>query len=255
MFALEFKDVHFAYDSANPVLEGASFTLAEEDSICVVGPNGGGKSTLIKLALGLLRPTSGEVLVFGEKPDDACGRVGYMPQYLNFDPQFPITVLDVVLMGRLGGGLRLGPFGRRDREAAERALGRVDLSGFGSRRFSALSGGQRQRALIARALVGEPDLLLLDEPTANVDQTVEQQFQDTLRDLAEEMAIVLVSHDLGFVSGWVEHVLCVNRTAHLHPTASIDGKTLREIFGGEIVAVRHDHDCPPGEHVHHHGHD
>ncbi len=250
--ALAFEDVTLAYPGApQPALEGATFSLGEGDSICVVGPNGGGKSTLIKLALGLLRPSSGAVRVFGESPRAACGAVGYMPQSLHFDPQFPITVRDVVLMGRLGNALKPGPFGRADREAAERALARVDLAGAGKRRFSTLSGGQRQRVLIARALAGEPRLLLLDEPTANVDQTVEEQFHATLRELAGEMTIVLVSHDLGFVSGWVEHVLCVNRTVHIHPTSSIDGKTLREIFGADIVAVRHDHDCPPGEHIHH----
>jgi zinc transport system ATP-binding protein len=252
MTALEFKDVHFAYGTAKPVLGGASFSLEVGESICVVGPNGGGKSTLVKLALGLLKPDSGEVLVFGTSPEAARPRVGYMPQHLNFDPQFPITVIDVVLMGRLGGRVKLGPFGKTDRAAAEAALAKVDLASFSKRRFSDLSGGQRQRALIARALVGAPELLLLDEPTANVDQTVEQQFRHTLQALSREMSIVLVSHDLGFVSGWLEHVLCVNRDVHVHPTASIDGKTLREIFGGDIVAVRHDQECPPGEHVHHH---
>jgi zinc transport system ATP-binding protein len=180
-------------------------------------------------------------------------RVGYMPQHLSFDPQFPITVIDVVLMGRLRTGLALGPFTRNDRAAAIRALEKVDLENRARSRFSELSGGQRQRALIARALVDDPDLLLLDEPTANVDQTVERQFRETLRSLAGEMSIVLVSHDLSFVSSWLGHVLCVNRNVHMHPTASIDGKTLQEIFGGDIVAVQHDHDCPPGDHVHHHG--
>jgi len=252
MSALEFDKVHFAYEASKPILEAASFKLDERESICVVGPNGGGKSTLIKLALGLLRPSAGEVRVFDQDPAAARGRIGYMPQSLHFDPQFPITALDVVLMGRLGAWSKLGPFRKSDRGAADYALARVDLDGVGPSRFSTLSGGQRQRVLIARALVSEPELLLLDEPTANVDQTIEQQFQATLRELSKEMSIVLVSHDLGFVSGWLKHVLCVNRDVHLHPTASIDGKTLREIFGGDIVAVRHDHDCPPGEHVHHH---
>lgn len=248
--ALEFNHVDFSYDGVTPIIEDASFELGAHDSICVVGPNGGGKSTLIKLVLGLLKPRSGTIRVLGGTPSESRAAIGYMPQSLHFDPRFPITVLDVVLMGRFGSGVRLGPFRRRDKEAAEAALKRVDLTGISRRRFSELSGGQRQRVLIARALVDEPQLLLLDEPTANVDQTFEQQFQDTLRELAAEMPIVLVSHDLGFVSQWVEHVLCVNRQVHLHPTTSISGKTLREIFGQGIVAVRHDQDCPPGEHVH-----
>lgn len=253
MPALEFKDISFSYTPGNPVLEKASFKLTQGESICIVGPNGGGKSTLIKLILGLQQPTSGEVLVFGASPQTMRHRVGYMPQHLSFDPQFPITVIDVVLMGRLRTGLGLGPFTRNDRAAAINALEKVDLANRARSRFSELSGGQRQRALIARALVDDPDLLLLDEPTANVDQTIERQFRETLRSLAGEMSIVLVSHDLSFVSSWLGHVLCVNRDVHMHPTASIDGKTLQEIFGGDIVAVRHDHDCPPGDHVHHHG--
>lgn len=260
MSALQFTDVRFAYPGGTAVLEGGNFSLGDNESICVVGPNGGGKSTLVKLALGLLQPDDGEIRVLGTSAAKARRRIGYMPQYLNFDSRFPITVTDVVLMGRLRGGLRLGPFVKADRVATGKALARVDLTGVEKKRFSDLSGGQRQRVLIARALVDDPQLLLLDEPTANVDQTIEQQFHDTLRDLAGEMAIVLVSHDLGFVSSWVKHVLCVNRHVHMHPTASIDGKTLREIFGQDIVAVRHDHDCPPGDHVHHHddadcGHD
>lgn len=251
--ALEFNNVNFSYDGSKSIIEGATFDVDERESICVVGPNGGGKSTLIKLVLGLLKPQSGTVRVLGEDPAESCTAIGYMPQSLHFDPRFPITVLDVVLMGRLGKGVRLGPPRRRDREAAEAALQRVDLVGLSRRRFSELSGGQRQRVLIARALVDEPRLLLLDEPTANVDQTFEKQFHDTLRELASEMPIVLVSHDLGFVSGWVEHVLCVNRQVHRHPTTAITGKTLQEIFGEGIVLVRHDQDCPPGEHVQHDG--
>jgi|MDTC01.2.fsa_nt_gb zinc transport system ATP-binding protein len=251
--ALEFSKVDFAYDQSVPIIENASFELGDRESICVVGPNGGGKSTLVKLVLGLLKPQAGTIRVLGEAPTASRTEIGYMPQSLHFDPRFPITVLDVVLMGRIGSVSRFGPSRRRDKEAAESALQRVDLSGLSSRRFSELSGGQRQRVLIARALVDEPRLLLLDEPTANVDQTFEKQFHEALGELAAEMPIVLVSHDLGFVSNWVEHVLCVNRRVHMHPTTSISGKTLHEIFGQEIVAIRHGQDRPPGEHVHHSG--
>lgn len=255
MPALEFKNVSFGYEQDETIMEEASFVLEESKSICVVGPNGGGKSTLIKLALGLLRPQSGEIQVFGKSPQRSRSIIGYMPQHLNFDPQFPITTVEVALMGRLSSSIRIGPFSKKDREKAESALEKVKLGEFAKHRFSTLSGGQRQRALIARALVSNPKILLLDEPTANVDQSVEREFHKTLQELSEQMSVVLVSHDLGFVSGWLEHVLCVNRTVHIHPTASIDGKTLNEIFGEDIVAIRHDHDCPPGEHIHHHGED
>ena len=251
--AIEFNDVNFSYVAGKSVLSETQFNLRRGESMCIVGPNGGGKSTLIKLVLGLQRPTSGEVLVFGNPPGKMRHRVGYMPQYLSFDPQFPITVLDVVLMGRLRTGIQLGSFKKNDRAAAIQALEKVDLANRARSRFSELSGGQRQRALIARALVDNPDLLLLDEPTANVDQTVEKQFRQTLQSLAGEMSIVIVSHDLNFVSSLLGHVLCVNREVQMHPISSIDGKTLQEIFGREILAVRHDQECPSGDHVHHHG--
>jgi len=255
MASIEFNNVSFGYEKDKVIIEDASFELEQEESICMVGPNGGGKSTLIKLLLGLIRPWTGQIRVFGNGPESSRHLIGYMPQHLNFDDQFPITTLEVTLMGCLSSGSKIGPYSRKDRASAEAALEKVNLGEMAKKRFSTLSGGQRQRALIARALVSDPKILLLDEPTANVDQSVEEEFHNTLKELAEQISIVLVSHDLGFVSGWLEHVLCVNRSIHMHPTASIDGKTLNEIFGDNIVAIRHDHDCPPGEHIHHHGED
>ena len=170
--------------------------------MCIVGPNGGGKTTLVKLILGLLRPQRGEVRVFGQPPHRARLRVGYMPQHVQHDPQFPVTVMDIVLMGRLGQGV-LGWPGRADRRAAIDALAQVGMEEFRRRPFADLSGGQRQRVLIARALCCKPDLLLLDEPTSNVDSLVEARLLDLLRDLNRQMTIVMVSHDLGFVSGLV----------------------------------------------------
>ena len=154
--------------------------------MCIVGPNGGGKTTLVKLILGLLTPQRGEVRVFGQPPHRSRLRVGYMPQHVQHDPQFPVTVMDIVLMGRLGqGGLAglLGWHGRADRRAALDALAEVGMEEFGRRPFAALSGGQRQRVLIARALCCKPDLLLLDEPTSNVDSLVEARLLDLLRKL------------------------------------------------------------------------
>jgi zinc transport system ATP-binding protein len=248
---ITFRDVSFSYDGP-AVIENASFEIGEKDSICVVGPNGGGKTTLLRLILGLEKPDSGSIEIFGESPKAARGKIGYMPQYLNFDPRFPISVLDVALMGRLSSG-GLGPYKKEDREAAMRALSEVSLEDCARQAFSSLSGGQRQRVLIARALACEPALLLLDEPTANVDQAVEAQLLDSLQQLSKKLSILLVSHNLGFVSALVDHVLCVNRSVHVHPTTKMTGHTLAELFGGDVSIVRHDQDCPDGEHVHHHG--
>ncbi len=248
---ISFRNVTFSYGGP-AVIENASFEIGEKDSICVVGPNGGGKTTLLRLILGLEKPQSGSIEVFGNSPRAARQSIGYMPQYLNFDPHFPISVLDVAIMGRLASG-GLGPYKTTDRQAALKALAEVGLEESARRPFSGLSGGQRQRVLIARALACDPALLLLDEPTANVDQAVEAQLLETLRQLSERLSILLVSHNLGFVSSLVDHVLCVNRSVHVHPTTKMTGNTLAELFGGEVAMVRHDQDCPDGDHVHHHG--
>ncbi|MFT5108119.1 MAG: zinc transport system ATP-binding protein, partial [Pseudoalteromonas tetraodonis] len=187
---ISFHDVTFSYGGP-AVIEAATFEIGKRDSICVVGPNGGGKSTLLRLVLGLEKPDSGSIEVFGKPPKEARSQIGYMPQYLNFDPQFPISVLDVALMGRIASG-GLGPYRKSDREAALRALDDVGMADRASRPFSDLSGGQRQRVLIARALACDPDLLLLDEPTANVDQAVEAQLLDTLQTLSKRLSILLV---------------------------------------------------------------
>jgi zinc transport system ATP-binding protein len=248
-----FEDVTFSYErGAVSVIEKATFRISRCDSVCVIGPNGGGKSTLLKLVLGLVKPQSGSIRVLGVAPEEARKRIGYMPQHLNFDPKFPITALDLVLMGRLGW-CGIGPYRKADRDRALAALDRVDLRDQARSSFSSLSGGQRQRVLIARALVGEPELLLLDEPTANVDQAVEAQFLRLLEELKETLTVVMVSHDLGFVYGNVEHALCVNRSVHLHPTVRLTGQSLESVFGMKLAVVRHGEECPEGEHIHHHG--
>jgi zinc transport system ATP-binding protein len=241
------RDLCFSYGD-EPVLEDVNLILNARDFVCIVGPNGGGKTTLLKLILGLLRPGSGSLQVFGLAPDRARPRVGYMPQYAQLDPQFPVSVMDVVLMGRLRPGI--APYGRSDRLVAERALREVGLGDFARRPFSALSGGQRQRVLIARALACEPDLLLLDEPTSNLDLRVQGDFYDLLKDLSMRLTVLLVSHDVGFISNLVRTVVCVNRTVSVHPTSELSGKTITELYGGDVRMIqhRHDHAGPPHPH-------
>jgi len=245
---IEVADLSFSYPHT-PVLEGVSFTIAGGDFVGMVGPNGGGKTTLLRLILGLLAPSRGTVRVFGRPPAEAHRRVGYMPQHAQLDPQFPMRACDVVLMGRLGG--RFGRFTRDDRAKAAAALHEVGMTDCARRSFAALSGGQRQRVLIARALACEPSLLLLDEPTANVDAAVEAKLFTTLRRINQRMAVMMATHDLGFVSEIVEHVICVNRTLAIHPTSDITGEVIREIYGGSMRMVRHDHRCSEEGHEHH----
>ena len=239
---VEIRDLSFSYNGET-VLEHVNLTIGRREFISVVGPNGGGKTTLLRLVLGLIEPTAGTVRVFGQRPAQARGRVGYLPQHAQMDPRFPASVSDVVLTGRLATARPFGLYRKADREAARKALGDVDLSDQARRPYSDLSGGQRQRVLIARALVSEPELLLLDEPTAGLDAHMENELYDLLKALNERLTIVLVTHDLGFVSQIVQSVACVRRTVVVHPTSEITGEIIREIYGGDVRMVRHDHRC------------
>jgi zinc transport system ATP-binding protein len=249
---IEFRGVSFAYNGV-AVVEDVDLRIGRQQSVCIVGPNGGGKTTILKLVLGLLRPTAGTIRVFGGTPEAARLRIGYMPQHVQHDPHFPATVLDIVLMGRLGRrGLPgfFGWYGRADRRAAREALAQVGLEAVVHRPFPALSGGQRQRVLIARALCCEPELLLLDEPTANVDTLVEARLFDVLRELSRRLTVVIVSHDLGFVSDLVENVVCVNRKVVVHPTSRLTGAMIQDIYGGSVRMVRHSDVVCEREHLH-----
>jgi len=239
---IQLQDVSFSYDGV-PVLEDVNLTVTDGDFVSIVGPNGGGKTTLLKIILGLVRPSRGNVRVFGLPPVKARSRIGYMAQQSTFDFLFPVNVLDVVLMGRLGHGAGLGFYSREDRRAALQALDRMEMEPLQNRPFSRLSGGQRQRVLLARALASEPELLLLDEPTANVDAAIETELFEILDMLNRHMTIMLVTHDLGFVSAYVRSVICVNRRLAVHPTSSITGEMIHELYGGNVQMVRHDHRC------------
>lgn len=234
-------DVSFAFGQV-VVLENASVDILANEFIAIIGPNGGGKTTLIKLIMGMLEPQRGTILVFGQSPWSVRRRFGYMPQHPRFDYEFPVSVMNVVLMGRLGHGLDIGPFGSSDRELATKALDVVGCADLGSRSFSALSAGQRQRVLIARSLVSEPEILILDEPTANLDPSVQGDLYDLLHKLNERMTVIIVSHDVGFVSKHVDRVVCVNREVVLHKASAIKGDVISTLYGEMGVhLVDHEH--------------
>lgn len=241
------RGVSFAYNGVS-VLDHVDLTIQAYEFVAIVGPNGGGKTTLLKLILGLLHPSSGEVRVFGESPVRTRRRIGYMPQHVHHDPQFPVTVMDIVLMGRLGRSLR-GSYSKEDKRAALAALDELGLADIAGALFAELSGGQRQRVLIARALACDPALLLLDEPMANVDALAEARLLDDLQELNRRMTILMVSHDLGFVSNVVKSVVCVNRRVVVHSTSEITGETIRDIYAGDVRMVRHDHRCSEQGHT------
>jgi zinc transport system ATP-binding protein len=207
-----------------------------------VGPNGGGKTTMLRLTLGLEHPRRGHVHVFGKSPETCRGQVGYVMQHMQYDPRFPATVLDIVLMGR-AGLRRIGPFRTEDRDICEQTLVQVGLTGFERRPFAQLSGGQRQRVLIAQALAGKPRLLLLDEPTANVDTEGERAIHELLTALNQTLTIVSVSHNVNMVLRTVSHVLCVNGTAAMNPIRDLHPDIVARARGGDMAVLHHELNC------------
>lgn len=243
MKVVEFDNVSFSFGTV-PVLERVTFDIERSEFFGIIGPNAGGKSTLLKLMLGLLRPDEGEVRLFGLVPAHARKRVGYVPQHPTFSRRFPISALEVVLLGLLGSGRDLGGFSGTDRQRAKKALEAVEIADVAGRSINTLSGGQLQRVLIARALVCEPDLLILDEPTANVDLRAEEDIFALLREYSSHMTIVVVSHDVAFISGYVNRVGCLNRTLVCHETDAISGKTIEELYGAPVRMIHHSHGPP-----------
>ncbi|HKK03247.1 MAG TPA: ABC transporter ATP-binding protein [Gammaproteobacteria bacterium] len=238
--ALAFSGVSFGFGDGPDVVRDVDLEIGEHELIGLIGPNGGGKSTLLKLAAGLLKPRQGEVKVFGRPPHEARDEIGYVPQFALFPRDFPITVAQAVLLGRLSDGIALR-WSREDRAAAARAISETELDELADRPLSALSGGELQRVLIARALAAEPRLLLLDEPTSNLDQRAEEDIFSLLAKLGDRMAVVLVSHDVGFVTDFVQRVACINRTLVCHGTSELTGEVINEIYGHPVRAVHHDH--------------
>ncbi len=223
------------------VLEDVNFSLEQGGFLGLIGPNGGGKSVLLKTLVGLISPQSGSIKLFGESLDRAVSMVGYVPQFAKFDLGFPVSVLEVVLMGRLKPGFSGLGYSAADRAKAETALRRVEMLDFASRQIGMLSGGQLQRVLIARALCSEPKLLLLDEPTASLDQKVGPSFYDLLSDLSKELTVVLVSHDVGVISQHVKTVACLNRKLHYHGTKELSSSVIEEVYGCPVELIAHGH--------------
>ena len=238
---IRLNGVDFSYNG-ELVLKDENLEIHEREMIGIIGPNGGGKTTLLRLILGLLKPRRGEVLVFGQPPARSSHRLGYVPQHMLYDNRFPVSVLDVVLMG-LTGKSSLGPFARDTVRKAEEALASVNLSDYRNNPFAELSGGQRQRVLIARALASSPDMLLFDEPTANVDTTAGEKLYEILEQLNARMTILVVSHDIGFVNRHISSVVCVNQQVVVHPTSSLVGQNIIDLYGNDMALIRHDHRC------------
>jgi zinc transport system ATP-binding protein len=220
------------------VLDHVDLDIQPRDFLAIIGPNGGGKTTLLKVILGLLRPWSGTV-EFHFPAGTGRGRLGYVPQFSTFDKDFPLRLCDMVLMGRLGGGNLLRPYSRADRAAAERALERLGLGSLGRAHVSEVSGGQLQRALIARALVSEPAVLFLDEPTASIDAESRETLRTLLEDLNRTIPVVVVTHDVTSIAPMVNRIACINRRLFYHGGPELSQEVMEEVYGCPVELVTH----------------
>lgn len=233
---VQVKNVRFGYDRT-PVLDDVSLAIGPRDFLAIIGPNGGGKTTLVKLILGLLKPWSGRIdWAGGKRP----ARVGYVPQFSTFDKDFPLRVREVILMGAVG---RRGLFRRyraEDRKLAAQAMDRLELAHLAEEPIAELSGGQLQRALIGRALVCDPEILFLDEPTASVDSRSRGVLNELLRELNERIPVVVVTHDITAFAGDVRQIACVNRRLFYHGGGTIDHEQLEAVYGCPVELVAHD---------------
>jgi zinc transport system ATP-binding protein len=233
--AIELTDVDFRFDDRQ-ALEHVNLRVARGEFIAVIGPNGGGKTTLLKLILGVLKPASGSLRVLGDAPGARIERIGYVPQHSNLQPGFPATVLDVVLMGidfRGRFGFRVN---RDERERAQRAMAATGVLDLQRRRIDSLSGGQRQRVLVARALINDPELLILDEPTANIDPYGRQCLIETLEQLEGRATVMMVSHDLGIISHAVTSVAAVNRFLVYSPQPALTREMMELMYGAHAAS-------------------
>lgn len=232
---LRVEDVSFAYEKEQ-VLDHIRLGIDAGDFLALIGPNGGGKSTLVRLMLGLLKPQKGKVV-------RTASEIGYVPQNTDINTAFPITAQDVVL---LGSERSLFGYGRRERQKAQKALEAVDMGHHAESKIGTLSGGQRQRVMIARALQGDPKILMLDEPTSNIDPEGQREIYDLLQNLNDNMTIIVVSHDISVVVQYAQKVAYVNRTLTFHDISS-----MRNAFHAghedhfcevELLRRMHDHD-------------
>jgi len=235
---IEVEHVYFSYDNV-PVLEDICFSVERKDFCVIIGPNGGGKTTLLKLLLGILKPDKGTIKILGKNPNDVRHKLGYLPQYTDFKLSFPISVMDVALMGRLNKRGLFKRFTDEDRKKVEEILKMLGMWEYRNVHIGRLSGGQRQRVFIARALATEPEILFLDEPTARVDPEHETGLYEILRELNKRMTIVVITHDIGVISRYARSIACVNRKLVFHEEGKITEKMLEMAYECPVDLIAH----------------
>ena len=232
------RNLTAGYD-AQPVLRDINLTVYDRDFLGIIGPNGGGKTTLIKCILGLLPHTAGSIRFYQDGQSVDSLTMGYLPQYNSIDRKFPISVQEVILSGLSSKKSLISRFTEEHRLKAQTVIARMGLEGLEDRPIGALSGGQLQRALLGRAIVSDPALLILDEPSTYIDKQFEARLYELLAEINHDCAIILVSHDIGTVLQQVKSIACVNETLDYHPAPEVTGEWLERNFHCPIELLGH----------------
>jgi len=236
---VEINDVSAGY-SDDVILQDINLKIADKDFLGVIGPNGGGKTTLVKVILGLIKPMKGEVITHPKNKLQDKHFIGYLPQVIRTDQKFPISVQDVVLSGLAEKNRLIKKYSKNDKAEVTNMLERMGIGNLAKKNIGELSGGQLQRVFLSRAIVGNPQLLILDEPSTYVDNKFEHDLYNILQELNEKMAIMMVSHDLGTISYHVKTIACVNRHLHYHKSNQISQEQL-EAYNCPIQIIAHGH--------------
>jgi len=234
---IDIRNLAVGYEE-NMILSDVSLTIYDKDFIGVIGPNGGGKTTLLKAILGLLQPFRGEVVFHDCMTEGNHHRIGYLPQINNIDRKFPISVSEVVKSGLMSKNSIIKKYAQKDLEYAGELMNEMGIYEIRNKAIGELSGGQIQRTLLCRALVNQPKLLVLDEPNTYVDNRFERELYEKLRRFNENIAILLVSHDIGTISTYVKSIACVNHSLHYHPGNKITPE-LMEAYECPIQIITH----------------
>jgi len=231
---IELRNITAGYDN-NIILDSVNMKIHDNDFIGVIGPNGGGKTTLIKVILGVIKPMKGEIIFKNNKTKNL---IGYLPQYNIFDKAFPISILEVVMSGLMSNKKLYQRYTAKDKALAMNLLNIVGLENYSNYKISEISGGQMQRALLCRAVISNPKILILDEPVTYVDNTFEKEMYGLLKEWNKDMSIIMVSHDIGIISSHVKTIACVNRGVYVHKSNIIDNETL-ERYNCPIDIITH----------------
>ena len=237
---IQITDLSASYDNKT-VLSHINLTVYEQDFLGVIGPNGGGKTTLVKSILGLHQPNKGQIRFFREGKETPEINMGYLPQYNSIDKKFPISVYEVVLSGLSKQKSLFKRYSKEQHEQVREIIVRMGLEGCENRAIGQLSGGQLQRAMLGRALVSNPEVVILDEPNTYIDKRFEAKLYELLEEINRERAIILVSHDIGTVLQNVKTIACVNETLDYHPDTEVPSEWLEEHFGCPIELLGHGH--------------